>query len=312
MQSDKKLKAIGKVLVFGASGQQGGAVVQSLVSRGVEVRAFVRDANEESSKQLVSLGVEIFLGDLFDDLAIGRALDGVDGVFCVLPNSGQGAVYGVTNEDEIRFGRTIIQSALKSRVKHFVYSSTVAVSNGFTGVPHIDTKAELENSVRESGLKFTILRPTTIMETLISPGMGIDNGNYSFFVDPTESFQVIASQDIGEIAAGVFVNPAENFGRILEIAGDEVSGLGLQTSLSQAANRPILYSKFRDEILTSSNMMAGSAELFRTGRLKGHADIANLNSEFGKLLRFDEWLGSLGKQRLTAALSLSGKPVVLR
>ena len=87
--------AAGKtVLVFGATGQQGGAVAAALKAHGWPVRALVRDPSSDKAAKLRALGVEVVAGDLADAGSIGAAMQGVHGVFSVQPSSGQGALYG--------------------------------------------------------------------------------------------------------------------------------------------------------------------------------------------------------------------------
>ena len=71
------------VLVFGATGQQGGSVATALRAERWHVRALVRDLAAEKAKALQSSGVEIIQGDLADATSIEKAMSGVYGVFSV-------------------------------------------------------------------------------------------------------------------------------------------------------------------------------------------------------------------------------------
>ncbi|MET3858545.1 NAD(P)-dependent dehydrogenase (short-subunit alcohol dehydrogenase family) [Rhizobium sp. OAE497] len=95
------------VLVFGATGQQGGAVASALRADGWSVRALVRNPDAQRSRDLASLGVEVVQGDFTDEASIRSAMAGVYGVFSVQPSSGQGAVYGVSDNDEVRYGKVV-------------------------------------------------------------------------------------------------------------------------------------------------------------------------------------------------------------
>ncbi|WP_051516931.1 NmrA/HSCARG family protein [Herbaspirillum sp. RV1423] len=215
--------AKGTVLVFGTTGQQGGAVARALNSRGWPVRAFVRNLNGEKAKALAASGIELVKGDFSDLYSMKRAMAGVYGVFSIQPSSGQGSVYGVTDDDEVGYGIAIADLAVQAGVQHFIYTSANASGDGKTGMGHFDSKSEIEAYIRRSGLKVSIVRPAAFMELLMLPGMGLDTGIFTFFLRPGQSAQVIAVDDIGKIVAAIFSAPEQFVGKTLEIAGDSLT-----------------------------------------------------------------------------------------
>src|SRR5689334_17917978 len=126
------------VLVFGATGQQGGSTARALVAEGWRVRALVRDPAKEAAKALEALGVELVRGDMRDRDSLARAVNGAYGVFSMQPSSGQ-PEQGVTDDDERSFGVTIADLSRAAGVRHLVYSS-VAGLTGDTGVGHFHSK----------------------------------------------------------------------------------------------------------------------------------------------------------------------------
>lgn len=108
------------VLVFGATGQQGGSVARALLHRGWRVRALVRDPFSAGAAALAARGAELVVGTFEDRAAMRSAMAGVDGVFSVQPSSPGGTV---TDEQEVRYGITIADLAVECGVKHLVYSS---------------------------------------------------------------------------------------------------------------------------------------------------------------------------------------------
>lgn len=300
------------VLVFGATGQQGGAVTTALRADGWSVRALVRNPDAPKSQDIASLDVEVLQGDFTDEASIRSAMTDVYGVFSVQPSSGQGAIYGVSDDDEVRYGTAIADIAVQTGVRHFIYTSVNAAGPEKTGMGHFDSKSEIEAHVRSLDLPSTIIRPAGFMELLMLPGMGLDEDAYVSFLRPTQSGQVIAVRDIGKIVARIFSDPSRFVGQTIEIAGDELTGDSLQQSLSRAAGRPISYSRFPDAILKEDEFLRRLTELFDDGRLAGQADIAGLRKEFGHLLSFDEWLDGPGKSLFEAAQIASRSPIVLR
>ncbi|MFC3996716.1 NmrA/HSCARG family protein [Nocardiopsis sediminis] len=291
----------GTVVVLGATGQQGGAVAAALRADGWAVRALVRDPSGHRARSLAAAGVETVRGDLGDPESLRAAFSGAHGVFSVQPNSGQ-AGSGVTDEDEVRFGTTVADTAERCGVAHLVYSSTVAVGPTPTGVAHLDVKGRIEAHVRDLGIDTTIIRPATFMEILVQPGTGLDRGHLSFLMRPDQAMQFIAVCDIGQVVAAVFGSPDRYAGRTTEIAGDALTGNALAGHLTRAAGRPIGYSRLPETLLAQDEVLGKVAALADNGRLAGNADLDALRAEFPFLLRFEDWLTGPGARLLEAAL----------
>ncbi|GGB36874.1 NmrA family transcriptional regulator [Tistrella bauzanensis] len=300
------------VLVFGATGQQGGAVARALRSAGWHVRALVREPAGETAKALEAIGVALHKGDFSDVASIDAAMSGAYGVFSVQPSSGQGAAYGITDAEEVRYGKTVADMAAKHRVRHLVYTSGGAAGKGETGLGHFDSKTEIEGHIRGLPIRSTIVRPAAFMEMLMLPGMGLDQGTFSFFMRPDQSMQFIAADDIGKIVALIFADPERFAGRTIEIAGDEVTGRGIQEVLSRAAGRTITYNRFPDSLLEQDAFLGRLAALVDDGRCAGAADIDALRRDFGTLTTLDAWLSGRGKRLFDAALQAQDAPVALR
>src|SRR5688500_1717530 len=145
------------VLVVGATGKQGGAVARSLLDRGFHVRALTRDPHKPEAQALDEQGAEVVQGDMDDRSAMDRALEGAYGVFSMQN-------FWETGYDrEVQQGKTVADAAKAASVEHFVYSS-VGSAHRQTGIPHFESKAEVEEHVREIGLPYTILRPVFFMQ----------------------------------------------------------------------------------------------------------------------------------------------------
>lgn len=300
------------VLVFGGTGQQGGAVAGALHRAGWFVRAFVRDPGAPAARALAASGVELAAGDFADEGAIQAAMRGAYGVFSVQPSSGQGAAYGISDAQEIRYGNSVADHALRAGVQHLVYTSVAAAGKGPTGMGHFDSKTAIEEHIRGLPLPSTIIRPCSFMELLLLPGMGLDQGAFTFLLRPEQSAQLIAVQDIGKIVAGLFAAPERFAGRTLEIAGDAVTGSDLQASLTRASGRPITYRRFPNDLLAQNAFLGRLAALLDDGRLAGAADIPAIERDFGTMTRFDDWLSGPGRPLLEAAMGATGSTVALR
>ncbi|HFZ8993351.1 TPA: NmrA/HSCARG family protein [Citrobacter freundii] len=290
------------ILVFGATGQQGGSVAKALLNQGWSVRVMVREPSSLASLALRDAGAEVVTGTFDDSAAMRSAMTGAYGVFSVQPSSPGGAV---SDDDEVRYGKTIASLAAECGVQHLVYASASAVSDKPTDVAHYDTKAEIERHIRTLPVSSTIVRPVTFMELLVMPGFGLDNSRFHFFMQPEDVMQVIAVEDIGKIVAAVFAEPERFKGKTFDIASDAVTGLQLQERFSAAAGRPVIYSRFSDEVLAANPFLRKLTAMVDDGRLGGHADLPAMRQLNPQLQSFERWLAGSGRAAFQRALATS-------
>ena len=125
-----------KVLVIGATGNQGGHVARLLLHKGHSVAAFTRQVLSPAAQKLANLGARIVTGDLNDRASVERAAEGVDAIFAM------GTPFEAGIEAEIMQGSMVAEAA-RARGKYLVYNS-VASANLNTGIPHFDSKWEVE------------------------------------------------------------------------------------------------------------------------------------------------------------------------
>jgi uncharacterized protein YbjT (DUF2867 family) len=202
------------ILVTGATGNQGGAVLRTLLKRGFTVRAMTRDTNSPKAAKLKAQGVEVVAGDLDDRASLDAAMRGVYGAFSVQ----------LMGEKETPQGVAVAEAAAAAKVEHLVYSS-VGGAERKTGIPHFDSKFAIEERIRALGIPHTILRPVFFMENLGVARIGrtIFLGMLYAAMGPKKPLQVIAVEDIGEIAGIAFSEREKWLGREIEIAGDELT-----------------------------------------------------------------------------------------
>lgn len=208
------------IVVSGATGRQGGAVIQHLVRGGNRrVRAITRNARSARAERLRALGVELIEVSLEDAAGLARALEGADGVFSVQNYWEKGVGF----EGEIRQGKNLAEAAKKAGVHHFVQST---MADGQIPLPaalrHFRSKARLEEQIDAIGLPRTFLGTVTFMENLIDPKLG---GEWTFplisrFLKPDAPYPMLAVDDIGGIAAAVFADPEKYLGRKINIVSD--------------------------------------------------------------------------------------------
>ncbi|GMT98047.1 NmrA/HSCARG family protein [Corallococcus caeni] len=289
------------VLVLGATGQQGGATARALLKDGWRVRALVRDPSTAKARELEAAGVELVRGDMGDRASLDRAVAGAYGVFSIQPASPQ-VNHGFTDEDEVRFGLSIADAAKAAGVQHFVYTSVLGLRPG-SGVGHFESKWRIEEHVRASGLRATIVRPGTFFELLLVPDFGLSPRGFQFFMRPDQPMQFIAAEDIGVLTARVFADPRTYVGATLEMAGDSLTGDQLAEKISRATRTSLSYARFPPEVLEAVPMLRKLVKMIDAGGLDGSADIPALRRLAPGLLTFDAWLERGGAAALRERLA---------
>ncbi|TXC72232.1 NmrA/HSCARG family protein [Sphingomonas ginsenosidivorax] len=294
------------ILVFGATGQQGGSVAAALLKAGWPVRALVRDTASAKSAALREAGVELVRGSFADTDAIRGAMNGVHGVFSVQPSSGQGPILGLSDEDEERFGVSIADLAVETGVDHLVYTSANGVSDEPTGMAHFDTKGRIEAHIRTLPINATIVRPAGFMDMLVMPGFGLDQGRFDFFLQPDQSMELIAVEDIGPFVAAIFADPARFGGQTLTIASDVVTGRDLETAFTDAAGQPITYGRFSDAVLAASPFLAKLTAMADEGLFSNKADLHALRAINPEMQTFRAWLDGTGREAFEKVRGTAG------
>src|SRR5215467_2515085 len=125
------------ILVTGATGRQGGAVVRHLLRNNFSVKALSRTPGSIQAQQLASMGAIIVKADMADIHSLLPAMKDCHGVFSVQNYFEYGG------DKEVQYGKNMIDAAKKSNIPHFIYSS-VCNAGDATGVPHFETKFAIE------------------------------------------------------------------------------------------------------------------------------------------------------------------------
>ncbi len=228
------------ILVTGGTGQQGGAVARSLLGKGQNVRIMTR--RPDKAQELQRMGAEVVRGD-FDDLeSVRQALRGVQGVFIVSTFAEKGV------EAESEQGKAIVRECRKAGIPHVVYTS-VCAADKHTGIPHFESKGQVERAIDEIRQPATILRPVWFMENFEAPWLrpSIEQGVLRTPLLSDRKLQMIALADIGEFASEAFIRPNDFIGKKIDLAGDALTLPEVVARISKALNRPVRYEVVPDD-----------------------------------------------------------------
>ena len=263
------------ILVTGATGHQGGAVAHSLLKRGKStVLALVRDKNTPAAQALQQAGASLAEGNLNDRVSLDRAVEGVHGVFSV-----QGLQDGM--EAEIRQGKALADAAKAAGIQHFVYSS-VGSAERHTGIPHFDSKFQIEEHIRAIDLPHTILRPVFFYYNYVGMRPLIEEGIFMLPLSPNRKLQQLSENDYGEMAAEVFAHRDEFLSRAIEAASVDMTMTEVADTFSRAFKNSVTYRQIPYETF-EQQVGKEITTMFRWFEDVGYnADLAALKREFGE------------------------------
>lgn len=222
------------ILVVGATGTQGGAVVDNLLTtdEDVDVHGLTRHPQSDAAQQLADRGVTIDEGDLTDKDTLRPIVEAVD------------AVFGVTNyyeagyDGEVEEGVNLAEVAADVGVDHFVFSS-VGGAERDTGIPHFDSKYEIEERIQELGLPATIVRPVFFMQNFEGQHDSIENGTLALALNDSVSLQMIDVNNLGAFVARAFMRPEQYQGEAFELASDEQTLESAAETFSEVLGRDV-------------------------------------------------------------------------
>nr|POE75591.1 nmra-like family domain-containing protein 1 [Quercus suber] len=238
------------ILVTGATGKQGGAVIDALVNNpSFTLLAVTRDGSGAGAQRLVAKGknVKVVEGNLDDVPALFQTAQAVAsgpvwGVYSVQISMGK----DVTFDGEINQGKAMVDQSVKAGVQHFVYSSVErggdeASWNDETPIPHFQTKHKIEHHLRDHAgtMGWTILRPVAFMDNL-APGFP-SKVFLAAMRDTlgTKPCQWIATADIGIFAKLAFEDPTKFNHRAIGLAGDELNTQQLSQAFKNTTGSPL-------------------------------------------------------------------------
>lgn len=195
-----------KILVIGATGLIGKAVANKLNSDGYQL--IVMSRNKEKAQSMFSDDFEIIKADVLNPESIRYSFQGIDGVYISLPE-----------KDVPSAMPTILKNAKESGVKQIVYTSGCTVRKENSWHPMIKGHYEGEKALVESGIPYTVLKLTMVMDMI--PRYA-NNGKPFIIGKQKHGWSWIHSEDIAQMASKAFDNP-EALNKKLTIWGKEKS-----------------------------------------------------------------------------------------
>jgi uncharacterized protein YbjT (DUF2867 family) len=219
----------GKILITGATGNVGSAVLDNLGTTDVGLRALAHD--ESKARSLRDRGVEAIVGDFLQPETLSPALEGVGTVLLVTP----------IHPEQVTQASNVIKAAKESG--NDLRIVRLSVHQAFHQAPARNSRqhAEIEDELASSGLPYTLLRPTTFMQnTLMAARTVASEGRiYQPFKDGR--LGMIDARDIGEVAAKVLAEEGHE-GKVYTLTGPAaISFYDVAQALSEVLGKEVSY-----------------------------------------------------------------------
>ncbi len=226
------------ILVTGATGNTGHALVAALIRRGAPVRAMVR-AKDDAAR--LPEGTAVAVADFDDPASVAAALDGAGRAYLVTPSSEQ------AEEQQRRFA----DLAAKAGLRRLVVLSQLAAAED-SPVRFLRYHGAVERHVRELGLPYTFLRPNLYFQGLLPfAGMIAATGQFAAPIGDAR-VSAVDVRDIAEVAA-VALTEAGHENATYTITGPEaITHKQMAAALTAATGREVGFADATPEAFAAS------------------------------------------------------------
>ncbi len=260
---------------------------RTLLARGTPVRAIVRDPEAEPAQALVAAGAGLAVADLTDESSLRAAFDGASAVFAMASPTPDGGV-----EAEAEHGKAMARAAAAVAAPHVVYSSVGGVERD-SGIPHFESKLEIEQTLLELSVPCTFIRPVFFMD------------NFVRFMAPTEEdgtlvlrlpmpgdvpLQMIAVVDVAAVSVVALLEPGRLPDGAIEIAGDELTGERAAATFCELRRLPARFEELPTTVLDDDTK--AMFEWFASPPAY-QADLAATRELDPGVLTFSQWLNTV-------------------
>ncbi|MCC8161882.1 MAG: NmrA family NAD(P)-binding protein [Lachnospiraceae bacterium] len=248
------------ILVTGANGKFGRAIIKNLVANGAHVAAF--ELQESSRKDLQDLGVEkVFIGDLRNYEDEKNAYADMEVVYHICSGF---------NPDEIEMGEIAIQAAIDTNLPHLMFHSVLHSIN--SDMPHHNKKHIVEEKLISSGIPYTIIQPCCLMQNLQGyfedvRSKGVFRQNYLTSGGKRLCFADV--EDIGEAIAKILMEHENHIGATYELCGSKNVTLDDVCAIfSKVLGKPVHGECFSEDYLVDLLTKGGKSEYYISSALK--------------------------------------------
>ena len=219
----------GKILVTGATGNVGSAVLGNLGITDGNLRALAHD--ESSARSLKDRGVEAVVGDFLEPETLVPALQGVSTVLLITP----------IHPEQVTQASNMIKAAKDSGNDPRIVRLSVHQASHDAPTRNSRQHAQIEDELRSSGLPYTLLRPTTFMQNTLATARTVASEGRIYQPFKDGKLGMIDARDIGEVAAKVLTEEGHE-GKVYTLTGPAAISLyEVAEALSEVLGKEVRY-----------------------------------------------------------------------
>ena len=237
------------ILVTGASGKTGLAIIKALTLKNVKCRALIHKPEYEGL--MLSAGAdEIIVGDFLKPKDLCKALKGIESIYHICPNM---------HPQEFTIANKVIKACVKNGCERFVYHSVIHPQ--VRKMSHHWQKLRVEEFLFESSLKYTIFQPTAYMQNITGYWKQIQSGKYAIPYPVETKISLLDLDDLAEAAVRVMTEPGHEYA-VYELVGTEhpISQIDIALALSKQLGYKVNAEAIPKEILEKHARSAGMAQ----------------------------------------------------
>ena len=245
------------ILITGAAGKTGKAVLKALVTRGAQVRALVRNPAHEAALKTIGAR-DVVVGAMDDPDTLARATEGIEAIYHICPN---------VSPHEMSFATALVDAATGAGASRLIYHSVLHPQ--IEAMPHHWNKLRVEEMLFSSGLDITILQPTAYMQNSMAEwDRMVRDGIYRVPYPIDTRLSLVDLEDVAEAAATVLTNVSHS-GASYELVGTPpLSQIEIAETFGRALKKPVRAEAETVESWDSRACSAGTEDYARETLIK--------------------------------------------
>lgn len=281
------------IVVFGATGAQGGSVAAALLADGTfAVRAVTRDTSKPPAVKLKEAGAEVVSADLDSEKSLEAALDGAYGAF-VVTNAHEGS----NKDKEVIQGKLVADLCKRLNLELVVYSgleNVKKITGGKLDVSHFDSKGEVEEYFRHIDCPMTSVRLSFYYENLLQafkPQRSKDRKTFLLGLPMGDvPLDGIPVADLGPAVVSILKSPAHYKGRNIGLSAGKLTVEEYAKIMSTITKEIIKDAKILPDKYEEETGAHGMANMFRFYMMRPDRDVELTHKLNPKVRNFQQWM----------------------
>jgi|TARA_B110000305_G_scaffold24460_1_gene22351 NAD(P)H dehydrogenase (quinone) len=278
---------VNKILVYGATGDQGLPLIDELLKNGYKVRAASRNPDDFNAYN--PSDVEAVKADLFDIESLRNVSKDIDGIAMNLP-------FVFDKEIAKTWGENITKAGSDEGVKKIVFNTSCYVAPNDNGLAAHDGRRAIEKAMEESGMEYVVIRSMVFMDNLTRFWSKPSITNNNIFAYPCSSelkISWVCLEDVAKFMVASLSSSSMKADKIY-VGGPEILlGKDVAEKFSKVLGREIIFKSLEPQ------NFAGAMSKLVTG-----SEIYEDQSIYGGMAAFYSWYNQQNPSPLAVDMNL--------